>query len=342
MTQIRSLSNSFEIVDRTENLLQIPNTWNLFDTLNLFREESVSQYTIILEKIIESGGVLLDSYRGTRHMQNQDYTREVRSFVIPHFTHDDAIKPEDIQGKRAYGKESVEVLDEVRLRKMERIRRVHDWTREVARAQLITAGTVYSPNGTTGTQNYFTEFSVSQTTTDFVFGTSTTDIRGKIETVISGIQDAVQNGGVYDRIVALCHPIWFNKLINHATVVDAYKYYSSEAEPLRKRLNATGLDGRFRSFEHAGILFIEYRGTLAGTDLIPSGEARAFPIGVPDLFETYFAPKNDFDHVNTLGEKMYMTEYRDPRGQLIEIQSETNFINVLRRPGAVHKLTSST
>ena len=342
MPIVRSYGNAFEVVDRTDNLLEIPNNWNLFDALNLFTEQSVTSPTLTLEKIVESGGVLLDSVRGTRHMQNKDYTRELRSFVIPHFTLDDYITPEDIQGKRAYGSEQVETLDAVRMRKLERIRRAHDWTREIARAQLITAGTVYSPNGTTGTQNYFTEFSITQKTVDFVFGTSTTDIRGKIEEVIAHIQDNVLNAGVYENIIAVCSPTWFKALINHATVVDAYNSYASEAEPLRKRLNAPGLDARFRSFSHAGITFIEYRGSLGGTTLVTANRAYAFPVRVPDLFETYYAPAGKFDLVNTLGEKMYAFEYRDPRGEKHEIQTETNFINVLRRPNCIVELTSST
>lgn len=341
MPIVRSYVNGFEVVDRTDNLLEIPNSWNLFDALNLFREESVTGPSLILEKITTSGGLLLDTYRGVRNVQNKDDSREMRSFVIPHFTLDDYITPEDVQGKRAYGSEGIETVDAVRVRKMERIRRNHDWTREVARAQLITAGTVYAPNGTVGAQNFFTEFSITQKSVDFALGTAGTDVRGKVEEVIAHIQDNVLNAGVYTNIVAICSPAWFKKLINHATVVDAYSQYASESEPLRKRLGASGLDGRFRSFDHAGILFIEYRGSLGGTTLIPDGEARAFPIGVSDLFETYYAPANKLDLVNTLGEKMYWFEYADPYGENHKIQTETNFINVLRRPNAVVKLTTS-
>lgn len=341
MPIVRSYVDGFAVVDRTDNLLEIPNNWNLFDALGLFVEDSVSTATMIIEKITSSGGLLLDSVRGTRHMVSTDNVREMRSFVIPHFTLDDYITPQDIQGKRAYGSEGVETLDSVRLRKLENIRRRHDWTREVARAQLITAGTVYAPNGTVGAQNYFTEFSITQKSVDFVLGTAGTNVRGKIEEVIAHIQDAVLDGGIYTNIVAVCSPVWFNKLISQATVVDAYKYYSSEAEPLRKRLGVAGLDGRFRSFAHAGIVFIEYRGSLGGTTLITSGKAYAFPVGVSDLFETYFAPANKFDLVNTLGEQMYAFEYADATGEKITLQSETNFINVLRRPNCIVELTSS-
>ena len=41
-----------------------------------------------------------------------------------------------------------EQLAAVRTRKMERIAQAHAWTLEKARAQAITAGTVYAPSGT--------------------------------------------------------------------------------------------------------------------------------------------------------------------------------------------------
>lgn len=342
MSIIRSYGNAFEIVDQTENLLIIPNTWGLINDLGIFNSEGVSQHTITLEKITQSLADIKDMPRGTRSQVNKDYAREIRAFAVPHFNLDDAIMPQDIQGKRAYGSNDVEVLDQVRMRKLERIRKSYAMLLETARAKLITAGTAYAPNSTVSI-DFYSEFGITRDETDFVFGTSTTDIRGKIETVIANIQDKGLAGDAGGGIIALCSPVFFNKLINHATVTTAYQYYTSTQEPLRMRLEAAGLGPKFRDFYHAGIRFIEYRGTgVDGTALIPSGDAYAFPTDLSEVFETYYSPAGKMDLVNTIGQEVYAFEYVDPKGTMIEMESESNFLNVLRRPAVVQRLHSST
>lgn len=338
---IRSYTDGFSVIDQTQNLMIVPNQWGLINSLGIFENEPVAENTIQLEKITKDQATIVDKVRGERNTQSKDYVREVRAFVIPHFPFDDYITPKDIQGKRAYGSEGVETLDAVRARKLERIRKSHAQTLEVARAQLITVGTAYAPTGTVSA-NYYTEFGITRTVIDFLFGATTSDVRGFIEQGIADIQDKAFSGDIAGGFVALCSPVFFTKLINHATTVTAYQYYTSTQEPLRQRLDATGLDGRFREFYHAGVRFIEYRGSFGGTALIPSGDAYLFPTNIGDSFKTFFAPAEKFDLVNTLGEEAYAFEYADPKGEKIEIQSESNFLNVLRRPAVVVRLTSST
>ena len=60
-------------------------------------------------------------------------------------------------------------------------------------------------------------------------------------------------------------------------------------------------------------------------------------MGTTDMFKTYFSPANKFDHVNTLGEEQYMFEYADGKGTEIILETESNFLNMVRRPQAVVK-----
>jgi hypothetical protein len=48
-----------------------------------------------------------------------------------------------------------------------------------------------------------------------------------------------------------------------------------------------------------------------------------------------------FDLVNTIGQEAYMFEYASPKGDKIEIETESNFLHALRRPAAVARLYSS-
>jgi Phage major capsid protein E len=338
MAIIRSYVNGFEVVDRTDDLLIIPNQWGLINRLGLFVEEGISTHSVTIEQIDKSLALIGDKVRGARASVNKDYTRKMHSFPMPHFPLDDAILPADIQGKRAFGSpEREEELASVRGRKMERMRYDHAATLEAARAQALVAGTVYAPNGTVSV-DWYSSFGISRTTVGFALTTPTTDVKGKVETVIADIQDKVLSGEIPSEIVFLCSPGFFAALTAHANVLAAYQYYSSSQEPLRNRLVGS-LGANVREFVWAGARFIEYRGSYNGTALIPTDEAYAFPMGTMDSFVTYFGPANKMDLVNSVGRPAYFFEYADPKGSMIEIESETNFINMLRRPACVVKCT---
>lgn len=337
MATIRSFEKPFELVDYTEELVSIPNTWGLINSLSIFRSEPVSQHSVTVESTNGTLALITDQVRGARNTMNSDDTRALRSFAVPHFPLDDAVKPQDIQGKRAYGSaDAVETEAAVIARKLARIRMNHAVTMEAARAYALTVGAVYAPNGTV-VGNYYTDFGVTRKEVDFVLGTGTTEILAKSEEVIAHIQDNILTGEVVNQVVVLCSPTFFAKLISHATVKEAYKYYTSTQEPLRNRLG-TGL---YRQFVHGNVTYIEYRGSYNGAALIPAGDAYAMPTGTVDMFISYFSPANKFSHVNTLGEEAYAFTYRSPQDEEITIQTEHNALHLVRRPQAVVRLFSS-
>lgn len=341
MPLTRSYVNGFEVVDRTSELMIIPNEWGLMQQLGVWEGKGVADATVQLEKIVKDAAVLVDKNRGERSTVGKDYTREMRSFFIPHFPHDEYITPRDIQGKRAYGSEEAESIAPVRARKLERIRKNHAWTMEAARCSTIVTGQGYAPNGTISV-NWYDEYGdgiASRPVVDFDLATGTTEVLAKIESVISQCQDNLESGEIISDILIICSPEFFGSLITHPSVKAAYQYYASAQEPLRNRQNG-GPDARYRDFVHGGVRFVEYRGSFNGARLIPTGEAYAIPSGVADAFETFFAPAEKFDLVNTVGEEAYVFEYSDPKGEKIELQSESNFLNVLRRPMSVIKCTA--
>jgi hypothetical protein len=338
MAITRDFQNQFAVTDYTQELLLISNQWGLINELGIFREEGVSQHSVTVESRNGTLGLIGDKVRGERNNANKDITRTLRSFAVPHFPLVDAVKPEDIQGKRAYGSaDAAETEANVIARKLERIRMNHAVTLEAARAHAITTGTIYAPNGTVA-GNFYSDMGVTRKEIDFVFGTTTTDLIAKTEEGVSSIQDNIQSGEVVNNVVALCSPQFFAKLISHATVKDAYRYYASTQEPLRERLGS----GLYRRFVYNGVEYIEYRGSYNGQALIPAGEAYMLPTGTSDTFVSYFSPANKFSHVNTLGEQAYVFTFRDPKDSEIVIESESNFLNLVRRPQAVIRCFTSS
>lgn len=336
MAIIRSFDKPFEVVDLTEEINLIPNTWGLINELGIFRNESVTQHTITVESTNGTLSVIGDQIRGARNLVNKDDTRDIRAFAIPHFPLDDAISPSDLQGKRAYGSDGVDTEAAVIARKLERIRRNHAVTMEAARAYALTTGAIYAPNGTV-VDNYYTSFGITRLEVDFILGTSTTEVTAKIEQIIASIQDNQLTGETVNGIVALCSPAFFAKLISHATVKEAFKYYSSTQEPLRNRLGS----GVYRRFFFGGVDFIEYRGSYNGTALIPAGDAYFLPTGTSDVFISHFSPANKMSLVNTLGQETYVFQYRDPKDEGILLQSESNQLHLVRKPSMVCRAFSS-
>jgi hypothetical protein len=341
MPIVRSFGNAFEVQDWTAEVNTVPNQWGLIGQLGIFTEESVAEHVVVFEEIIKDGALIVDRVRGDRSNVGKDAQRKLHSFTVPHFPMEDAIFPQDIQGKRAYGSSDVETLDLVRARKLARIRQNHAWTLEVARAQAITQGTVYAPNGTV-VQDWYQEMTgaARPASVDFLLGTANTEISSVIEVVLAKIQDS--SGQVnYSGVVALCGTTFFQKLVTHPVIKQAYQYYTSTAEPMRRRLSENGSAvGMRRTFEFMGVTFIEMRDNFAGTTLIPATEAYFVPTGT-DYFKTYFSPANRFGLVNTLGEQLYVFESMAPDGTAYNYVSESNFINALLKPLTVVKAITS-
>lgn len=330
MATTRSFENGNKIVDWTEELNVLPNKHGTVQQLGLFQEEGVTGDVIQFEEITSADGVMVDRIRGDRATVGTDKTSKIRAWAIPHFNHDDFILPSDVRNVRAYGSpDQKDTLAQARVRKMEEIVRMHARTKELARCKLITTGDVYAPNGTVSL-NFYTEFGVSRKEVDFVLGTGTTDVIAKGEEVIGYMEDNAA-GEDFNGVVGLASPEYFDKLISHAKVTTAYAYYKDgDQQPLRNRL---GLIGTQRTFYFGGITYIEVRGSIAGTRLIPALDCYFVPTG-SSIFRTYYGSANKFSLINTVGEPMYLFE-KMVDDDAYELKSETNMLNSIRRPQLV-------
>lgn len=339
----RSYSNAFEVVDYTQELSIVPNAWTLLSDSGLFSDEFLTTRTVTFDQVDSTLGLIKDQQWGAKPQANKDEVRKIHSWAIPHFPVVDALLPSDINGVRGYGQQDAAMTEaEALARKIARIRRNFDITREVAAFKTLTTGTAYAPNGTVVT-NFFTDMGVTQTSVDFVLGTGTTDVIVKTESVIAAMQDNAQTGDVITSVIGYASPEFFAKLIAHAKVTAAYTYYSATAGQEILRNRAGGMEsGLYRQFVFGGIRFIEVRTVLAGERLVPANDCVFVPTGTSDSFVRYYAPANKFGLVNTIAEQQYLWTTRDAKGERIDIDAESNFLTVLRRPQLVVRgLTSN-
>lgn len=344
MALIRSPSNNFELVDLTSAVRNLPINYGSFNQMGIFDEDFVVGDQVAFEETTVDGALIVDKVRGEKNTVGKDGTRKLHSFMIPHYPQDDYISPKDLKGVSAYDNFNlVEQFDNVRIKKLMRLRMQHDWTLNKARAQALFSSTVYAPNGTV-TQNWDTEFGITRTAVDFVLGTAGTEVLDKIELVLQAVHSGLGGDGIFTGVVAPCDTAFFNKLIRHATVKDAWKYAQKDTagvDPIRGRLSEGGSPMQVgRSFYFGGINFKEIRDSYNGTSIVTASEGVAVPMG-SGRFVTYFGGAERFGLVNTRGERMYAFETSEPNGTKHTIETESNSISALLRPQAVIRLYSS-
>lgn len=336
----RSFTNNFEVVDSTRELAILPQTWTLLGDSGLFKDEFLSQNTVTFQEVNGSITIVNDQVRGSKPQTTSNDVRKLHSYSLTHHPLMDALYPDDIAGKSAYSDlNAADTEAAALLRKMTKIRKSFDVTKEVARFKTLVTGQAWAPNGTI-VADFYTDFGITRNSVDFVFGTSTTDIVAKCESIIAGFQDSASDGTIINSVTAYCSPAWFAKLIAHAKVTQAYQYYSATEGQSILRNRAGGM-GLYRRFSFAGINFVEVRTVLAGTTLIPTGEAYFVAETDDESFATFYGPPNRFGLVNTVAMPQYMWQFRDPRGTEITIESEMNMLNALKKPNFVAKGTTS-
>lgn len=337
----RDPSNLNGVVEWTDEINRLDRQFQIFDD-SLFDIKATGQ-TAVLFDVNETETVLLPAQ--SRGPKASTYGKEdpLRTYSLPlaYFKHSEYITAEDIQGVRRRGTpDDVETLDLVRAEKLEKLRRQFDQTTEYMKLQAV-KGITKSPDGTVFA-DMFSEFSVTQDEIDFVLGTSTTDVAGKIRQLRRTLRENLQNGGFVNGIDIYVDPLFFDKLINHAEVKEAYKYYSAVnqqggAQPLRDNLNDV--------FAWGGVRFISLDGsfkTSATTteQLIADNTGHVVP-NAPGLFRGWYGPSNKMTGANKAGADLFAYEYTDPKGEYHEMQMESAPLFICTRPKALIKVISS-
>lgn len=339
-----------KVVDRTDSLIQIPNTVGITNALGLFTPEFSTQKTVEITRVTRGSTLLEDRNWDERNQTIAGRSRDSLLLKIPHFPADDSITPNDIDGivSAASMAEAAELesVANVRADKMFDLREAHGLTLEAARMQLITDGTVYAPNGTVAT-NYYTEFDITREEIG-VDLSALVDPRSEFADAKKAVRAGLTGGqaGTVRRFVVLASDSFFNALLMNPYVTDAMKYEggAQSLDVLLGAPQALATDARFEYVNLFGITFINAGAAgyenAAGTfvPFVPEGDAYMLPVGVRNMFKTYFAPANRFGTINKRAQGSYWFEYMNEKDDIIEIMTEQNFLNALLAPGAIVRL----
>jgi len=322
--------NDFTLTELTAAINQFPVQWGRIGQMGLFANRGVRTRTVTIEEQAGSLALLPDHEWGGEGTVASKIGRNTYSFAIKQSAHDDIVLPGDIQDVRGFGIEGLNTVTDEVARRLQRMRARHDQTLEWKRMGAL-KGIVTDGAGTT-LANLFTTFGISQVSVDFVLGTATTDILAKCAAVINQIEDNLK-GDVMNGVRALVSPEFYQKLIQHAKVVDAYKYHSEAAVRLGTDLRA--------GFTFGGITFEEYRASVSGSRFIAANEGHAVPVGTMDTFATYFAPADFNETVNTIGLPIYVKTWEKEGGRGTVIHSQSNSLPLCHQPAVLVKLTTS-
>lgn len=323
--------DAFSMTSLTDAMQTLPHAPSRLGQLGLFSDKPVSTITVAIEEKDGQLSLLPTKARGTAGSVVGRNRRRVRQFGVPHIPHEGALLADDLQGVRAFGQETqTEVFSTILNEELTQMKQNHEVTHEWHRMGAL-KGIILDADGST-IYNLFDEFGVSETTVDFAFGTATTDVKARCLAVIRAIRDAL-GADTFTGVHAVCGDTWFDALVAHPLVADAYERWR-EGEHFRTQQYNT-------MFTFAGITFENYRGKVGSQDFLAATQARFFPVGVPNLFKRYLSPADFIETVNTLGRAFYAKQHRMKHDKGIELHTQSNPLHICRRPSVLIKGTQS-
>jgi hypothetical protein len=337
-------NRQFSAAELTQAINVVPNTYGRVNELGVFRDEPIATTTVAVEFNNGVLNLLPTRERGGPPSYGMAEKRNMRAFVIPHIPHEDFVTAGEVQNliglAGGVGALALEGVEAVVNRKLARMRAKHAITLEHMRMGSL-KGQLLDYDGSV-IYNWFTEFGVTEKVINFPFSVTTTDVPGIITSMLRWIEDNLL-GEVSDGVRVFCSPEWFDALVAHSSVKDAYRYFARAQDPV--------LGDVRRGFEVRGAVFEEYRGsatqmnedkTTTVRKFIPTNEARAFPENTQDTFVNYWAPADFIETVNVLGQQIYVKQAIDQEFQrYVKIHTQSNPLAICQRPATLVRLTMS-
>lgn len=327
-------SDAFSVTTLTDAINKIPFVPGRAGAVVAWQETGVPTTSIAIE---ERSGVLAlvnPTPRGGPGETRGKNRRTMRSLTIPHYQIDDGVYAEEVQGVREFGQESSvqTVQGVINARMAEHTNLAMDPTLEYQRIGAL-SGIILNGDGST-LYNLYTEFEVTaQTEVDFnLDGVSAT---GAVRTTCDGVVRKIAKtlGGVpFSGVYAFCSDTFWDALIANVEVRATY-LQQQEASQLR-----TGT--AYSMFNFGGITFENYRGgvgTEEATPFIAADKCRIFPVGVPGLFRTVYAPADYMETVNTIGLPRYAKQFAMPNDKGVMLELQMNALNYCTRPRVLIK-----
>ena len=331
-------TDAFSLQSMSAAIMKAPHKPKLLGSLPLFTEEPIYTEYAVIEEMQGTLRLLNTSARGTVGNVRSANTRNVRNFRVPHIPYYQDVLASDIQNLRAFGSEDqLQPVASYINDQLEGMRADHEATHEWHRIGAL-KGVVYDGDNSSVIYNYFTEFGITQNTSDFVY--STGDMTLVTNDVIRQIAGAL-GGTMFGQIYAICGDTYFDKVKQHSSVKNNFLNWSAAEFLQKSQLGPEWYTLAASGFYFNNIYFINYRGKVGDVDFIPATEAYYVPTGVTGLFKEVIAPGSFMETVNTRGQRLYARQEMLPMNMGVKLHTQSSVLAICTRPAAVIKSTYS-
>jgi hypothetical protein len=327
-----NIEDLFSVTALTEAVSKLPTAPTRLAPL--FTDKGIRTTSIAIE--IRNGRIVLVPNTSRNAPANEIATgaRGAITLTATHLPLSAAILPEDIQDVRAFGKEAADTGLEAQAAiindRLAQLKASIETTREYQRVGAL-AGQVLDANGSTVIYDLFALFGVTPIANTVAFSTATTNVLKAVLDTKRAMEKKA-NGLVMTGVRALCGSVFFEALVDHPKVKEAYANWQAAADRL-------GGDMR-QGFTFGGITFEEYAGGVGNTPFIAPNVALCYPVA-SGAFVTYNAPANYNEAVNTLGQPWYAKAEERRLGKGWDIEVQSNPITLCLWPETLAKLTAA-
>lgn len=319
-------AQSFSVIGLAASINNLEVPKHRIAELGIFKEKGIRTTSVKIE--YKDGQVMLvpEKERGADGVRTNGTKRKLYTFEAVHLPVEGGLSADSVQNLRAFGSETeLEELDVLIQEEQEVHRSSLDATIEYLRMGALT-GQVIGAEGNV-IVDLFNVFGIPADSNkhdiDFTkpLKTQLLDVKRKSEKNQKGIKGK--------RYRAFCSSGFFDELLENADFQKAHERYLN-GKALREDVRA--------GVEWQGIIWEEYEEEVGDKRFIPQGEARVYPEDKPGLFATWFAPADYNETVGTKGLPYYSKSEPRRMGKGIDIESQSNPINVCTNPLAVRRL----
>jgi hypothetical protein len=343
--------DAFNVISLSNFINDITPQYGRLGALGLFIDEGVTQNIVGVDYDPITNQLLPQVKWGAPGVANKTATGKLKTFAIPHYVVNDNVLAADVMGRRAPGTNDTLTVQRLLGKKMAEMKLKLEQTLEWERLGVLKSGQVKDGAGNL-ILDIYSDFGISQTSTSFATGTSTTDIMGKIALVKRLILAALR-GDLMRGWVALCSDGFYDAFVSHANVQKAFTYYQNNGQNLagdysgaNDQPNSAGLfSGGEKPFIFGNVAWINYTGSVsdsAGSSqpMIDANAAYLFPMGT-QVFKNWFAPADYLETVNTEGLPFYAKQKLMDYDKGIDVECQSNPLPICLKPAVVQKLTTS-
>lgn len=297
----------------------------------LFKSYGINTPTMMFERQGSSLKLVPAAPRGGTGQPVKMDGRSMVPVSAIHLPQTGSVLADEVFAVRAIGKETeVEMVTSLLKRKVEKMRSQLDLTIEYHRMGAI-MGKVMDADGVTPLLDIYQLFGMTQQVFPFNFTSPSFDVKQQAVLVKRAMQKKL-GGRSFTKMRVKCATSIFDAVTSHATTKKAFELQNQNAYARDDQSGST--------FEYPrGIIWEEYAGGIGDQDFIPDGEAYAYPEGVSGLFETAYAPSNDYEMVGTEGVPYYLQQERMNFNEGVLLKSQSNPINLCTLPEVVMKIT---